>query len=119
MICKEAIRKIDLLILADILAKIAGVIGSCGIICAFLKKYIDKMTSKITEPILNRIDKMDNEQCKNYLMEFLNDVKNGVHKNEYQIARAYEVYEHYSNDLKGNSYIHKLWIECMEKERKK
>ena len=110
VIDKEVKREIDILIVVDILIKIAGAIGSCGVICTFLRKYIDKMTGKITEPILSRIDKLDNEQCKNYLLEFLNDVKNGVPKNEYQIARAYEVYEHYSNDLKGNSYIHKLWI---------
>ena len=45
----------------------------------------------------------------NYLTEFLADVRSGVHKTEYQKARAHDVYKHYSTDLNGNSYIHEQW----------
>ena len=52
----------------------------------------------------------------NWLVEFLADVKNGVPKSDYQIARAHEVYRHYSEDLKGNSYIHEQWEKIMKGE---
>lgn len=84
---------------------------------ALSKKYFDKMVSRITEPIINKINDMDKNQCMNYLTEFIADVKNGVHKSEYQKARAHEVYEHYTKDLKGNSYIHDQW-EAYVRERK-
>ena len=63
----------------------------------------------LTKPIIDKIDKMDKNQCMNYLTEFLADVKNGEHKSEYQKARAHEVYEHYKDDLHGNSYIKEQW----------
>lgn len=88
---------------------VAGFITSIGIIAVFIKKYFDKMVGKITTPILEKIDKMDKNQCMNYLTEFLADVRNGIHKTEYQKARAHDVYKHYSTDLHGNSYIHEQW----------
>lgn len=90
---------------------LAGIITSSGIICAFIKKYIDK---HLTKPVIDKIDNLELEQTKNYLLEFLCDVKNGVVKNEYQIQRAHEVYERYTK-LNGNSYIKHLWAEYMEK----
>ena len=33
---------------------------------------------------------------------------------EVEKERAYEIYDHYTNDLKQNSYIHKRWEELME-----
>jgi len=88
---------------------ISGVILGAGVITAFLKKHFDNIVNKITKPIIDRIDVMDKNQCMNYLIEFLADIKNGVHKSEYQKARAHEVYEHYKEDLHGNSYIKEQW----------
>ena len=39
----------------------------------------------------------------------------GVEKDEVQIKRAYEVYEHYTKDLHKNSYIHDKWEKLMKK----
>lgn len=64
--------------------------------------------------IEDRVYKLDTNQCKNFLNEFLADMKNGVPKTEYQKARAYEVYEHYKDDLHQNSYIEKQWNEYMK-----
>ena len=91
---------IDVDVLIKIIKFIAELITSCGVI---------KMVCKITTPILEKIDKMDKNQCMNYLTEFLADVRSGVHKTEYQKARAHDVYKHYSTDLNGNSYIHEQW----------
>ena len=101
-------RAIDLLVVKDIIIGLAGVITGAGIIATFLKKHFNKLVGEITSPIIERIDNMDKNQCMNYLIEFLADVKNGIHKSEYQKARAHEVYEHYT-ELHGNSYIKEQW----------
>ena len=110
--------KIDVDVLIKIIGTIAGLITSLGVIILFIKKYFDKLVSKITTPILEKIDKMDKNQCMNYLTEFLADMRNGVEKTEYQKARAHEVYKHYSADLNGNSYIHEQWELYMTRKEK-
>lgn len=111
---------IDIDVLVKIIGTLAGLITSLGVIVLFIKKYFDKLVCKITTPILEKIDKMDKNQCMNYLTEFLADVRNGVHKTEYQKARAHDVYKHYSKDLDGNSYIHEQWeLYMVGKEQKK
>lgn len=112
--------EIDVDVLIKIIGTIAGMITSLGVIILFIKKYFDKLVSKITTPILEKIDKMDKNQCMNYLTEFLADMRNGVHKTEYQKARAHDVYKHYSTDLNGNSYIHEQWeLYMTERSEKK
>ena len=76
---------------------------------------IQKILKKTFEPINNKIDKLDLGQARNYLVDFLADIENGVQKDECQIERAYELYDHYTNDLHGNSYIHAKWEKVMKK----
>ncbi len=78
---------------------------------------IKKTLKKMFEPINTKIDNIDLEQARNYLVDFLADIENGVQKDECQIERAYELYDHYTKDLHGNSYIHAKWGKVME-ERK-
>lgn len=86
---------------------------------------IDKKFQEALQPInttLNtiddRIDRLDKNQCKNYLTEFLEDIKNGVPKSDIQIQRATEVYDHYINDLHLNTYIHDNWEKLMKGGKK-
>lgn len=88
---------------------IAGFIGSITTICIFCKKVINKGF----EPIYKKIDKIDENQCRNFLVDFLSDIEKGIEKDEVQIKRAYEVYEHYTKDLHKNSYIHDKWEKLM------
>ena len=88
-------------------------ITSIGVICTFIKSCF----KKIMNPISEKLDKLDRENCMNYLTEFLADIRNGIRKNEYQIARAHDVYKHYKDDLKGNSYIHEQWQMYMKEKR--
>ncbi len=78
---------------------------------------IQKILKKTFEPINKKIDNIDLGQARNYLVDFLADIENGIPKNECQIERAYELYDHYTKDLHGNSYIHSKWEKIM-KERK-
>lgn len=107
---------------------IATFLNAIITICSFLgkaKKPVDKaVDNKFQEALkpintkLNtiddRIDKLDKNQCKNYLTEFLEDVKNGIPKSDIQIQRATEVYDHYINDLHLNTYIHDNWEKYMK-----
>ena len=47
-------------------------------------------------------------------VDFNVQIENGKILDQVEIERAYEIYDHYTNDLKQNSYIHKRWEELME-----
>ena len=76
-------------------------------------KALDNKFAKALEPINKKLDnvnadikRLDKNQCMNYLVEFIEDLKNGIPKDEIQKKRASEVFDH----LHGNSYIHDGWI---------
>lgn len=80
-------------------------------------KALDNKFAKALEPINKKLDnvnadikRLDKNQCMNYLIEFIEDSKNGIPKDEIQKKRASEVFDHYTLDLYGNSYIHDGWI---------
>lgn len=99
--------------LQNILIIIASLITAVTTIIVTIKKILKKMF----EPINKKIDNLDLGQARNYLVDFLADIENGQKKDECQIERAYELYDHYTKDLNGNSYIHCKWEKVM-KERK-
>lgn len=114
--------------IAAIILSVSTVLNAILVIMNFIgriKKPVDKAVDKkfeeALEPINNklnaiddRIDKLDKNQCKNYLTEFLEDVKNHVPKSDIQVQRATEVYDHYINDLHLNTYIHDNWEKLMK-----
>ena len=80
-------------------------------------KALDNKFAKALEPINKKLDnvnadikRLDKNQCMNYLVEFIEDLKNGIPKDEIQKKRASEVFDHYTLDLHGNLYIHDGWI---------
>ena len=89
---------------------IAGFITAVTTICVFCKKIIDKGFA----PIYHKIDNLDESQCKNFLVTFLKGVEKGKKMDEVEKQRACEVYDHYTNDLKKNSYIHDKWEKLMK-----
>jgi len=111
-----------------IIISIATFLNAILAICSFIgkvKKPVDnavdnkfkealKPINEKLEMIDTRIDKLDKNQCKNYLTEFLEDIKNGISKSDIQIQRATEVYDHYINDLHLNTYIHDSWEKLMK-----
>lgn len=95
--------------ISTFLGLIAGIITSTGVIIATLQKFLKKTIKNELEPINNNVKSLDVSQCKNFLVRFLADVEQGNKLDEVEKERAYEVYDHYTNDLKQNSYIHKRW----------
>lgn len=102
---------------------IAGFLNAIMIIIDFIArikkpadKAVDNKFKEALEPINEKLDnvnadikKLDKNQCMNYLVDFIEDSKNGIIKDEIQKKRASEVYDHYTQDLHGNSYIHDGW----------
>lgn len=93
---------------------LAGIITSGSIIIVFIQKSLKKLIKNELEPISTQIKSLDVSQCKNFLVGFLADVEQGNELDKVELERAYEIYDHYINDLKQNSYIHNRWVQLME-----
>jgi hypothetical protein len=66
------------------------------------------------DSIESKIDKVDMETCKNFLVRFLADVENGAVILDSEKQRFWEEYEHYIS-AGGNSYI-KEWVDRLKKK---
>ncbi|MBO6243158.1 MAG: hypothetical protein J6O41_01125 [Clostridia bacterium] len=98
--------------LGQIGAFLTFLVGFIGAI-KYLSNVIKTQLDKALKPINESIKELDISQCKNFLVDFLADVEQGKQLDEVEKERAYEIYDHYTNDLKQNSYIHKRWEELM------
>lgn len=80
-----------------------------------LRDQFDPITRKIDE-LQTKIDTVDMESCKNYLVDFLADLDRGQEIDEIERERFWEQYEHYTKKG-GNSYIHRK-VEQLKSEGK-
>lgn len=80
-----------------------------------LKDEFKDLNSKI-DGLDKKVDKVDMQACKNFLVRYLADIDRGDPINEPEKQRFWEEYEHYIN-CGGNSYI-KEWVEKLKKEGK-
>lgn len=104
-----------------IIITIATLLNAITTIINFVKNskkgadaIIKNSLNEALQPVEQSIKKLDINRCKDFLVDFLTDVENGVKKDDIQITRAYEVYDHYTMDLHGNSYIHDKWTKLMK-----
>lgn len=88
----------------DLIIKLSSLIVAVGVILSNI--------NKIFNPIYKKINELEKNQCKNFLARKENNEK----ITDSQINRAYEVYDHYINDLKGNSFIKDKWERLMDNE---
>lgn len=100
--------------ISTFLALLVGIIGSAKYLSNELQKHLKNTLKPLNDSILD----LDKSQCKNFLVRFLADVEQGNELDEVEKERAYEIYDHYTNDLKQNSYIHKRWEELMNRSDK-
>ena len=114
---------IDQIKVADVVTFVIGVVTFLKAVEYLAKDFYDKIGSSITEntdPINRRLDKIeaninkiDKEQCKSFLTQYLNEDRD---LKDTEKQRIYEVYQHY-RELGGNSYI-KEGFERMQDEGK-
>lgn len=82
---------------------------------AALKDQFDQFEKKQDE-IIKRLDAVDLENCKNYLVTFVAEVARGEIKDETEMQRFWEEYEHYI-DKGGNSYLRNKVEDLKAKKR--
>ena len=88
---------------------IATILGSVTAIMGIVIKWLDKHLKEMLEPMQKQIHKMDVKECRRFLIDFLLDVEHNVEKDEVQWNFAHDVYDHYINELKENSYVKDKW----------
>lgn len=94
---------------------LVALVSGLGFLSAKIKKYINSAYKQSTVEITrslhqleNRIETVDMESCKNYLVSFLAGVERGNPVDEIERERFWEQYGHYTQ-YGGNSYIkHKV-----------
>ena len=102
---------------------LVGLIGGIGFLHKHLKDWIGESLagqfSKVNfelERLAGRVENVDLEACKNYLVQVLSDVERGEQMSDVALARFWEQYEHYTG-IGGNSYIHRK-VEQLKEEGK-
>lgn len=81
----------------------AFIAGLRKILNALFKEQLDRMDERFSK-IEKRLDSVDMETCKNFLVTIVAEVDRGDALDDVQRQRFYEQYDHYRN-VGGNSYI--------------
>lgn len=80
-----------------------------------LKDQFSSIKTEI-QSIADKVDDVDMNTCKNFLVRTLSDIENNQNLSETEIERFWEQYEHYTH-IGGNSYI-KSRVEKLKTEGK-
>lgn len=80
-------------------------------------KAVQKAIDKGFMPIEKKIDKVDMNATKNYLVQQIGEIDRNGYIDGATKVRFYEQMQHYEKDLKGNSYI-KDEVDRLKKEGK-
>ena len=91
--------------LGHIIITAGSFIGALGVICTAFGLIV----KWLLKPITKELKREDVRSCRMFLVDFLCDIENGISKDEVQWKLAHEIYDHYSNDLNENSYVHDKW----------
>lgn len=73
---------------------------------AAVKEELGQLSEEIND-LRSELKKEDKEKTKNFLVARLNEIENGETWSDTERQRFYEQYDHYTNDLNGNTYIKK------------
>lgn len=95
---------------------IVGLLGGVGYLKTHIEEWFKKPLKEEIEPINQRLDAIDLNATKNFLVRCLKDIERGVDLSEVEMERFYEQYEHYKKEG-GNSYIKRCY-EQLESEGK-
>lgn len=79
-----------------------------------LKNEMHEELEKSRKEFRATANNLDAGECRNFLVRFLGDIERGVDIDPVEIERAYDIIQHYTEDLGQNSYIHARWDEVMQ-----
>lgn len=94
-----------------------GIWGSVEAIGKKVSKVFDDSLDTKLKPLNDKLDKVDKNATMNYLVRCFGDLDKGEKLEGVYRKRFIEQYQHYTDDLKGNSYI-KEEYERLKKEGK-
>lgn len=107
--------------ISSTLTMLVGFVGAVAYLHAKLKKWIAqslddqfKSIDKEIKSLKERMDQVDMESCKNFLVGVIADIDNGNPIGETELERFWEQYGYYV-DHGGNTYISKR-VEKLEHE---
>lgn len=110
--------------ISNVLIFIAGILTAGGSIAGFMSRRFGKVMKEQLKPLNEKIDglasqvnQVDIDNTKNYLQQTISAVSEGAKLDTAARERFYENYDHYTNDLNLNSWVHKE-VERLEKEGK-
>lgn len=110
--------------LSNVLVFIAGVLTASGTIARFMSKRFGKIMAQHLQPLYEKIDvlskqvnQVDIDNTKNYLQQAISAIDAGAKLDNAAKERFWENYDHYTNDLNLNSWVHKE-VKRLEKENK-
>lgn len=102
-----------------ILTFVVGLISAVSYLNQNTKKWLKMNLNEEFSNISNKIDDMDDriqqidlQTCKNFLVARISEVERGIPLNEVERERFFEQYQHYK-DVGGNSYI-KIKVEELQ-----
>lgn len=97
--------------IAIVIAFLAALISGIGVLLKSIKSWIinamkEPLGSIVGEikNVNDRIDKVDMNTCKNFLVARLSEIEQGNVLDDIKMQRFWEEYEHYA-EIGGNSYI--------------
>lgn len=107
--------------ISSALTMLVGFIGAVVYLHTKLKKWIAQSLEeqfqsidKEIKSLQGRLDVVDMESCKNFLVRCIADFENGTQINETELERFWEQYGYYSENG-GNTYISKK-VQKLEQE---
>lgn len=110
--------------ISNVLMFIAGILTAGGTIAGFMSKRFGKMMKEELKPLNQKVDNLagavkqvDIDNTKNYLQQAISAIDAGEKMDTAARERFYENYDHYTNDLNLNSWVHKE-VDRLEKEGK-
>lgn len=108
--------------ISEMIVFLGGLVAGLKYLDTTLKKWLAKVINdhnknlnERLDEIDKRLDRMDIESTKNYLVQFISDVKRGEMISETERQRFYEQYEHY-REKGGNTYI-KTEVESLQEKK--
>ena len=90
--------------IAEGLGIIVAILGGYGVLYKKISDSIENMIGKQLKPIVDTMNDLDRETCKNFLVRCIADIERGDKMSETEVERFWEQYEHYIKQG-GNSYI--------------
>lgn len=110
--------------LAYAIGFIATLLTSGGVIVKFALKRVRKIIDEALKPtndkidaLATKVDQVDVDNTKNYIQQAISALDAGEKMDSAAEQRFYENYDHYTEDLHLNSWVHRE-VERLEKEGK-